>query len=534
MATETSREIDALAHERLVTHLITRLTGAFPGALPHVVQTHISSVILAGEFAYKIKRPVRLSFLDFSTLALRHHFCQEELRINRRLAPQLYLDVLPITGSVEAPVIDGPGEPVEYVLRMRRFETDHEFRELARAGRLQSAHVEELASYLARFHQGLAPLKPQAPGAAPDKDAWQWAAENLDEIAAHPLRPATCPLGDLGALRKTLEVLFARHAGLMARRRADGFVRECHGDLHLGNIVVWHGEVLAFDAIEFDAVLRCIDIVNDVAFTFMDLHAAGQRALAWRLINAWVEGTGDFEGLILLHGFAAYRAIVRAKVALLSGPKVAEFTAYWTLAQQLAGAPSRPRLVLTMGLSGSGKSAAAQFIAEELGAVCLRSDVERKRLHGLAPTARPVPALAMYSTQATQRTYARLADLAGQLLAGGLSVVMDAALLRHEERDTLMQLARRLGVAFALVECVAPHATLGRRIVSRATAGTDPSDATLEVLEMQERVREAVPVDWAPWHTALSNDGSLGELREQVQALVSLWKDERTRQSDTF
>ena len=137
MATETSREIDALAHERLVTHLITRLTGAFPGALPHVVQTHISSVILAGEFAYKIKRPVRLSFLDFSTLALRHHFCQEELRINRRLAPQLYLDVLPITGSVEAPVIDGPGEPVEYVLRMRRFATDDEFRELARAGRLQ-------------------------------------------------------------------------------------------------------------------------------------------------------------------------------------------------------------------------------------------------------------------------------------------------------------------------------------------------------------------------------------------------------------
>jgi len=320
----------------------------------------------------------------------------------------------------------------------------------------------------------------------------------------------------------------------MARRRADGFVRECHGDLHLGNIVVWHGEVLAFDAIEFDAALRCIDIVNDIAFTFMDLHAAGQRALAWRLINAWVEGTGDFEGLTLLHDFAAYRAIVRAKVALLSGPKVAEFTAYWTLAQQLARAPSRPRLVLTMGLSGSGKSAAAQFIAEELGAVCLRSDVERKRLHGLAPTARPVPALAMYSTQATQRTYARLADLAGQLLDGELSVVVDAALLRHEERDTLMQLARRLGVAFALVECVAPHATLGRRIVSRATAGTDASDATLEVLEMQERVREAVPADWARWHTALSNDGSLGELREQVQSLVSLWKDERTRQSDTF
>lgn len=518
-------EIDPLSHERLISNLVSQVAASSPGETPRVVQTHISTVILAGDFAWKFKRPVRLPFLDFSTLALRHHFCDEELRINRRTAPQLYLDVLPVTGSVDAPVIDGAGAPIDYLLRMRRFASSDEFRALARAGRLRAGHVEELGRYLARFHQGLIPVRSLAAGAAAGKDAWQWAVESLDEIASHPLRPSTCLLEELAALRTLLEVFFVRQAGLIVQRRADGFVRECHGDLHLGNIVVWHGAVLAFDAIEFDASLRCIDIVNDLAFAFMDLHALGQPGLAWRLVNAWVEHSGDFTGLALLRGYAAYRAVVRAKVALLSGSNGADFSMYWLLAQRLAVAPARPRMVLTMGLSGSGKSTAAQFLAEDLGAVCLRSDVERKRLYGLAPTARPAPTLAMYSAQATQRTYARLADLARELLDAGLSVVVDAALLRQDERANLGHLACQMGAAFRLVECVAPPAALQSRVAARALSGTDASDATLEVLHLQQRIQEPVPDDWTPWHSVLANDGSLDTLRERAQALVGTWNE---------
>jgi hypothetical protein len=159
----------------------------------------------------------------------------------------------------------------------------------------------------------------EAPGGLPPKDARQWALESLDEIAAHPLRPRDCSLDELAAVRRAIDETFTQAQALVDQRRAQGFVRECHGDLHLGNLVRWQGEVFAFDAIEFDARLRCIDVVSDVAFTFMDLHAVGLRPLAWRFINAWAGHTGDYGGLVLLHRFAAYRALVRAKVVLLSG-----------------------------------------------------------------------------------------------------------------------------------------------------------------------------------------------------------------------
>jgi predicted kinase len=290
----------------------------------------------------------------------------------------------------------------------------------------------------------------------------------------------------------------------------------------LGNLVLWRDGVVAFDAIEFEPALRCIDLMNDVAFAFMDLLACGQPELAWRFVNGYVERSGDFDGLVGLRAFAAYRALVRAKVALLSGQPQG-FLRYWPLAEVLAEQPRPPRLLLVMGLSGAGKSTLAAIAAELLGAIRLRSDVERKRLHGLAPTDRSGPAQALYSAEATRRTYERLGELAQGLLAAGHSVVVDAALLRQGERAALRELAQRLGAPFLLLECVAAPERMEQRLQERAAAGTDASDADVEVMLRQRESAEPVPQAWAAEHRVLVNDASLQDLRAAAGSLLARW-----------
>lgn len=511
-------------HDALTAGLV-RLLGASPGVgSVRVMHTHISTVILAGEYAYKLKKPLRLPFLDFSTLALRRHFCDEELRLNRRTAPQLYLDVLPITGSLDEPIIGGGGEAIEWVLRMRRFSTRRVFKSLASAGRLLPAHIDDLAKHMAAFHLGLPAIPSED---LPDKDTWQWASESLDEIAAHEGLRADGLHNDVAELRSQLRLRFQSLAGRHAQRREQGRLRECHGDLHLGNIVVWQGQVIAFDALEFDFALRCIDPINDLAFTFMDLHVAQLPALAWRLVNAYVEQTGDFDGLCLLRAYAAYRATVRAKVALLGADGLEGFHRYWPWSRQFAAAPATPRLTLVSGLSGSGKSTVACQLAAETGAVHLRSDVERKRLHGVGFFQRPTSDTSLYTGKATRDTYGRLGELSARLLADGLSVVVDAAFLRHDEREAMRELAAQTHAAFALIECVAPMAEMAARIVARASRNDDVSDATPDVLARQQQFVQPFPPDWAGWRHVLVNDGDLNELHEKIASLVKDFVQER-------
>ena len=486
---------------------------------PHAepVETHISLVLLDGNFAWKIKKPVKLPFLDFSTLALRRHYCEEELRINRRSAPDVYLDVLPLTGSAQEPVLGGAGEPIEWVLRMRRFPPHSLFSDLVAEGRLQAWHIDALAEQLALLHLGQPPL-----AAAPAKDVTAWTQESLDEIAA--LWPdATSPArlaASLAAMRAAVHSLIGGQRDWRARRLAAGWVREGHGDLHLGNLVVWHDRVLAFDAIEFDPALRCIDVISDAAFAYMDLVAVGLPAYAARFINTYVERSGDYAGLAGLRAFSLYRALVRAKVALLCGD-VGRFARYWSVAESFTAAPA-PRLFLTMGLSGSGKSMAAQMLVEALAeagfmAVRLRSDVERKRLLGLPPTARPDPARA-YSAEATRRTYGRLAGLAAALLGDGLSVVVDAAFLRQGEREAFRRVAEDRSVPFRLLEFVAGLPLMEERLVARKLAADDASDADVEVLHRQ--FAEPVPRAWASVHRVIDNEGSPAELSARLRALL--------------
>lgn len=491
----------SMAHERLVHALLHG--DALPGPPDgrRLVQTHISSLIIAGDRVYKLRKPLVLPFLDFSTPARRRDDCDEELRLNRRTAPSLYIGVQPVTGTPDAPRLGGDEDAaLDWALVMRRFDDHLLLGRMARERRVDAALVDALAAGVAAFH---AALPPSPPGFGEPAQVRRWALDNLDALESTavlaPEREA------LGRLRGWTESSFERLAPTLAERRDAGLVREGHGDLHLDNIVLLDGVPRPFDALEFNPALRHADIVADIAFPFMDLWRHGMPQLAWRLVDRWAQDGGDAAGLVLLRFFAVYRALVRAKVAALRGAQgdgeaFAAARRDLTLALAIAGlapAAPRPRLVLTSGLSGSGKSTVALQLVEALGALRLRSDVERKRLHGLAPLDRPTPAqgLTLYGREATRRTFDHLAALAQALLAGGETVVVDAAFLHRAERDRFRAMAARLGVPTIVVDCQAPVDALRERLRERERSGHDPSDAGIEVLERQLEFHQDVAAD---------------------------------------
>lgn len=457
------------------------------------IETHISTLLLHGAFADKLRKPLTLPFLDFSTAAARRHDCEEELRLNRRTAPQLYLEVRPVLGTPEAPHIGEPGSDetgaIDWLLRMRRFDNEQLLARLAERGALNDAHIDALAHRVADFHAAL-PASPAAWGDPAEVRAWARA-----NFAALPSLPD---------LHDWTEREFERIAPSLALRRAQGHVREGHGDLHLGNIVMVDGEPLPFDAIEFNPALRHADTMADAAFVFMDLWRHGLLRQAWRFASAYAERSGDYGGAPLLPFFAVYRALVRAQVAAIRGDEAALQRDLRCAASLAALRRTRPLLVLVGGVSGSGKSTVALELLQSLGAIRVRSDVERKRLAGMAVTARPTAqqAQALYGAAMTERTYARLNGIAADLLRAGLNVIVDAAALRRGERDALHARAQAVGADFRIVECIAPEAVLRERITRRIAEDRDASDATLAVLDLQLRVREPV----APEEGALTLD----------------------------
>ena len=459
-----------------------------PARYPHpvdtveVIETHISWVLLAGKYAYKVKKPVRLPFLDFSTLAARRRFCQEELRLNRRTAPELYLEVVPIARTADGPTVGAAGEPVEYAVRMSRFAPEVLADAMARAGTLGPERVDAIAAALAAFHAA-APEAGIAGGFGTAERVATPAMGNFEQIAA--LEAGRGEAARLERLRAWTAHECVRLEHVFEARLYAGRVRECHGDLHLGNIAFIGRRAVPFDCIEFDPALRWIDVMSEVAFLVMDLLAHGLEGLAWRALNAWLEASGDYDGVAVLRFYLVYRAMVRAKVACLRGA-AAEFQSYLALAESLTA--ERPRAVVLMhGLSGSGKTTVSQAVLERLGAVRVRSDVERKRLHALQARARSAADLdtGIYDPAASGRTYSRLAFLVRHVVKAGYSAVVDAAFLRRVERDRFLGVARELGARLLIASCSAPPEVLRRRVAARESAGTDASDAGAKVLASQ-------------------------------------------------
>jgi len=476
------------------------------------IETHISWVLLAGEHAYKLKKPLVLDVLDFSTLALRHAACEEELRINRRTASDLYLEVVPITGTIRAPRVGGIGLVLDWAVHMRRFDQAALCSRLIEQDGLLPAHIDQLARQVADFHADAEVAPPDGRFGQPAvvRDVVHQNFGALDALEDADL----CKTRD--AVARWSEAEGAVLTPLLAQRLADGHVRECHGDLHLGNLVLIKGAPQLFDAIEFNPALRWIDVMADVAFLVMDLQARGRADLAWRFLNAYLEQTGDYAGLRVLPYYLSYRAMVRAKVAALRlaqlegdarRPVAQELARYLRLAEQF----TQPRgrwLWLTCGVSGSGKSSQTQPLIEARGVVRLRSDVERKRLFGLRPQSSSAGrAESLYTAEATHRTYGRLAALARAVLHAGLPVLVDATFLRRTERDDFRGLARELGVPCLILAFDAPEAVLRARVRQRALAGGDASEADEAVLAAQLTHREELAAD--EWGQALRVDTTM-------------------------
>ena len=498
MRDENNTLIEALQDARVFGHAVDRI---------ELVETHISWILLTGPYAYKIKKPVDLGFLDFSTLELRHHFCEEELRLNRRLAPQLYLEVVTITGTRRRPSINGWGPVIDYAVKMAQFDPEQQFDRLIARGELTPAHIDVLARRIAAFHAEAAVAAATTPYGGPEAITAP-VKENF-----HQLRPLPEHIGEDELLRQ-LEAWSEQHSHAFAPffvlRKAQGFVREGHGDLHLANITLIDGEPVVFDCLEFNERLRWIDTLSDVAFLVMDLDAHGRPDLAARLLNGYLEAGGDYDGLRVLDYYRVYRALVRAKVARLRLAQLAEThhggTPDLALSQQLLDylrlastyTRSRPRgLVITHGLSGSGKSTVAQLLVERCGMIRVRSDVERKRLYGLAPEARSGAAIDrdIYQPAATEHTYSRLAELARTIDAADYPVIVDATFLRRSQREAFRQLAAELRIPFLILSCHAPDAQLRQWIRERAATGGDVSEADLTVLDHQIAAQEELQPD---------------------------------------
>ena len=490
-----------------------------PAAYPHpvtevrLIETHISWVFLTGTYVYKVKKPVNFGFLDFTTLEQRRHFCEEEVRLNRRFAPSLYLDAVPIVGPPAAARIQGEGsvgggaEPIEWAVRLKQFDEAGRLDRLLDAGELSADDCTELAWEMARIQDRL-----EVADAATHWGTAEEVAHAIDTTLARlrEHRPAIRERVD--ALEREVHRRLTACSEAIETRRMAGRVRQCHGDLHLANIVRHEGRFIAFDSIEFSESLRWIDVASDVAFLAMDLHSRDRADLASTFISSWIEAANDHQAVSVLPVYMIYRAVVRATVTAIrsaqakAGPQtdsaaaadaIAETDRYLALAERLL-VDRRPLLVATSGVSGSGKTTIAGKVAAALDAVRLRSDVERKRLAGMAATDRSCDATqekVLYSPEATLRTYTRLAELARLILTAGTGVVVDAACNRRWERRMLADAARMAGVPLVWVSLEVPMEVALARVAARQAAGGDASDASADVVRAQYAAREPILPD---------------------------------------
>ena len=496
---------------------------AYPDGVKQVrlAETHISWVFLTGRYAYKVKKPIKLPFLDFSTLERRRYFCEQELKLNRRLAEELYLAVVPIGGTPERPKVEA--EPaIEFAVKMRQFPDDALLDTRVRANALRVSELREFAAHLARFHAQLPSLTDE-----PDPEQTLRAvADNLAEL--RELTRGSPFAAHLAAVQAWTDEECTRIAPTVSTRLASTARKECHGDLHLQNLLLLDGRIVAFDALEFDAQLREIDVVSEASFPTMDLLAHHRSDLAYAFIAQYLETGGDYAGIEVLRFYLAYRAMIRAKVVAIKARQTQSqraetraFEPYFEIARELV-APRRPLLLITHGLSGSGKTHIAGELIARLPALRVRSDLERKRLARLAADAASGSSVGggLYTADASTATYERLREIATTAIRNHFDMIVDATFLRRAERDAFARVAAAHGARFAILDCVAAIGTLRQRIAARAAAGGDASEATHAVLDRQLLTQEPLAAEEQGAVVTVDTDSALdfGALSARLKA----------------
>ncbi|MGR8949363.1 MAG: bifunctional aminoglycoside phosphotransferase/ATP-binding protein [Gammaproteobacteria bacterium] len=489
------------------THSATANSSQLPESLmaadayPHPVQqirlveTHLSWVFLTGSYVYKIKKPLRLPFVDFSTLDLRKHFCEQELRLNQRFDNNIYLGVVPLIRSQGGRLkIGAPNEAagaVDFAVKMHQFDSQCQADELLARGELKCEEMTSFGEALAHQYTSMPNYEGDyAPGTA--------ILANFDTLQATPSSKRFSR--ELARLAAQAKGDLATNEALLRERYIEGKVKDCHGDLHLSNIVRLDNGLRAFDCLEFDQQLRTIDTVCDIAFLFMDCLVRERADLAYAFLDGYLNVSGDYTGASLLPLFAAYRSIVRAKVAALrleQSPQD-ESTAN-KLSRHIEWAYrqiDRPvgKLIITHGYSGSGKSYWAAQLVSTINAIRIRSDVLRKTRAQIPTIARPELKLgeALYSTQTSDQLYAEMVELSRALLSAGENVIVDATCLRRAHREGFYRMANELAAPHVLVSFDAPVEILESRISKRNATGKDPSDADVDVLHWQ--IQHAEPL----------------------------------------
>ncbi|HIK19284.1 MAG TPA: AAA family ATPase [Leptolyngbyaceae cyanobacterium M33_DOE_097] len=492
----------------------------YPAAEPPVLllQTHVSYVLLTGDYAYKLKKPVNFGFLDYSTLEKRKHFCEEELRLNQRSAAELYLEVVPITKTDDHYQLGGEGEPVEYVVKMRQFPQDTLLTALYDRGELTEELLEQLAKELAAFHRQAA-TSDYIRSFGTVEQIRQAIDENYEQTEKYVGGPQT--QAQLDATRAYTDRLFAERADIFADRVTRDLIRECHGDVHLRNIAYWQDRIWLFDCIEFNEPFRFVDVMFDIAYIVMDLDARDRRDLSNRFLNAYLEQMGDWQGLQVLPLYLSRQSYVRAKVTsfLLDDPSVPEAAKqeaketaarYYRLAWEYTQRPTQGKLLLMSGLSGSGKSTTARYLAQTLNAIHIRSDAVRKHLVGISLSDRGGDEI--YTPEMTQKTYNRLLQLGTTLAAEGYTVILDAKYDQQALRGAAIAQATEQQIPLTIVHCHAPVETLKERLNQRTG---DIADATTEV--MLKQVMEPFDAEEQP-HVLLVD--TTQPLPEQLSSLI--------------
>jgi aminoglycoside phosphotransferase family enzyme/predicted kinase len=483
-----------LRWSRMDAALQRSCTYPHPAGSIRRIETHISVVYLVGRYAYKIKKPVNLGFVDFTGLEDRHRYCCDEQRLNRRLARPLYVNVTAIVRNGRTCKVGATGLPIDYAVKMRRFDEQDVFSSSLASGKLSFALIDRAALRLAEFHRRLGTKPP------PHRAYGSFALlrAQVDAALASLDREVGAIVPELVRTWCAKEMM--RLASHFEARRTQGYVRECHGDLHLGNIVRQGNDVLIFDCIEFSEELRWIDVANDLGFLLMDLQAHGRDDLAARLLNRSLELTGDFAGLAAMRFYIVYRALVRTLVALLKtrGSPVADRLkhagCYLALSARTVQAP-RPYLLLCHGYSGSGKSVASEALATLIGAVRICSDVERKRVHMFEPgDPRSRPATD-YAPRAIDAHYDKLQALTDCVLQAGYPALVDASFLNHEHRARFIALARSYSIPVLILDFHASPACLQARVKHRAAGAYQPSDADETVLATQFESADPLTVE---------------------------------------